>query len=207
MFDKKKREAIGNRARARRKELKLPLQYVAERMGVSASTIQRYESGAIDNTKKLVIEGLAEVLHVSPAWLETGDDYFEPDKTDLRFVYLEEAFSEVMGQYPLKTEKNADAFSKDLLILLLNDYKEFNKSFAHAVNSYSGGNAEIAKEAGFASEKELNDAMFLRWLMSTINALSEVCDILRNYSDNPQKAHERIREMLREAGQIPVIND
>ena len=31
--------------------------YVAEKMGVTASTILRYENGSIDNTKKMVLEG------------------------------------------------------------------------------------------------------------------------------------------------------
>ena len=39
--------------------------YVAEKMGVTASTILRYENGSIDNTKKMVLEGLSEALHVS----------------------------------------------------------------------------------------------------------------------------------------------
>ena len=37
--------------------------YVAEKMGVTASTILRYENGSIDNTKKMVLEGLSEALH------------------------------------------------------------------------------------------------------------------------------------------------
>ena len=44
--------------------------YVAEKMGVTASTIQRYEAGTIDNTKKLVLDGLSEALHVSVEWLK-----------------------------------------------------------------------------------------------------------------------------------------
>ena len=38
-------------------------------MGVTASTILRYENGSIDNTKKMVLEGLSEALHVSVEWL------------------------------------------------------------------------------------------------------------------------------------------
>ena len=44
-------------------------------MDVNKTTIQRYENGSIDNTKKLIVEGLADALHVSAAWLrgETED--------------------------------------------------------------------------------------------------------------------------------------
>lgn len=50
--DKELRKTIGSRAKSRRQELGLNQPYVAEKMGVTASTIQRYEAGTIDNTKK-----------------------------------------------------------------------------------------------------------------------------------------------------------
>ena len=65
MKDKELRKLIGSRAKQRRLELGLKQPYVAEKMGVTASTIQRYEAGTIDNTKKLVLDGLSEALHVS----------------------------------------------------------------------------------------------------------------------------------------------
>ena len=51
--DKELRKTIGSRAKSRRQELGLNQPYVAEKMGVTASTIQRYEAGTIDNTKKM----------------------------------------------------------------------------------------------------------------------------------------------------------
>ena len=77
MFNKELRKKIGTRIKTRRKELGLTLQYVAERMDVSASTIQRYEQGSIDNTKKLIVEGLADVLRVSPEWIVGKTDEIE----------------------------------------------------------------------------------------------------------------------------------
>ena len=54
--DKELRKTIGSRAKSRRQELGLNQPYVAEKMGVTASTIQRYEAGTIDNTKKMTLE-------------------------------------------------------------------------------------------------------------------------------------------------------
>ena len=55
MKDKELRKLIGSRAKQRRLELNLTQPYVAEKMGVTASTILRYENGSIDNTKKMVL--------------------------------------------------------------------------------------------------------------------------------------------------------
>jgi hypothetical protein len=38
-------------------------------MDITAPTIQRYEARTIDSTKKLVLDGLADVLHVSVEYL------------------------------------------------------------------------------------------------------------------------------------------
>ena len=88
MKDKELRKLIGSRAKQRRLELNLTQPYVAEKMGVTASTILRYENGSIDNTKKMVLEGLSEALHVSIEWLKGETDEYETDITDkkeLRF--------------------------------------------------------------------------------------------------------------------------
>ena len=64
MKDKELRKLIGSRAKQRRLELNLTQPYVAEKMGVTASTILRYENGSIDNTKKMVLEGLSEISQI-----------------------------------------------------------------------------------------------------------------------------------------------
>ena len=96
MKDKELRKLIGSRAKQRRLELNLTQPYVAEKMGVTASTILRYENGSIDNTKKMVLEGLSEALHVSIEWLKGETDEYETDITDkkeLHRCYLRERHS------------------------------------------------------------------------------------------------------------------
>lgn len=53
----------------RRKELGLTLLNVADKVGVSEATVQRWESGNIKNLRHERIGKLAEVLRVSPAFL------------------------------------------------------------------------------------------------------------------------------------------
>lgn len=60
---------IGPRILERRKELGLTLDDIAGEIGVSKSTISRYESGTIEVLKLPVIEAIARVLRVSPSWL------------------------------------------------------------------------------------------------------------------------------------------
>ena len=86
MKDKELRKLIGSRAKQRRLELNLTQPYVAEKMGVTASTILRYENGSIDNTKKMVLEGLSDALHVSIEWLKGETDEYE---TDILEMFME----------------------------------------------------------------------------------------------------------------------
>jgi len=64
---------IGNRIKNRRKELKLTLQEVADKVGVASSTIQRYESGQISQYKLPVLESIAKAINVNPTWLVKED--------------------------------------------------------------------------------------------------------------------------------------
>ena len=60
---------IGGRIKSRRDELDMTLDEVASKVGVSKSTIQRYENGLIGRIKLPVIESIADALWVSPDWL------------------------------------------------------------------------------------------------------------------------------------------
>lgn len=60
--------------RRRRKELGLTLSQIADQMGVTEATVQRWESGNIKTIRHEKIAKLAEVLDVSPATLMGWDD-------------------------------------------------------------------------------------------------------------------------------------
>ena len=69
MKDKELRKLIGSRAKQRRLELNLNQQYVAEKIDVNKSTIQRYEADGVDPKRTMIINGLAEALLTTPEWL------------------------------------------------------------------------------------------------------------------------------------------
>ena len=72
--------AIGERIEGRRKELGLTLDFVAQEIGVAKSTVQRYEKGTIDKIKLPVIEAIARVLNVNPAWICLKSEKMEPEE-------------------------------------------------------------------------------------------------------------------------------
>ena len=200
MKDKELRKLIGSRAKQRRLELNLTQPYVAEKMGVTASTILRYENGSIDNTKKMVLEGLSEALHVSIEWLRGETDEYETDITDKKELQIRDAMGDILKQLPLDLSKKEDAFSKDLLLLMLKQYNLFLESFQFACKNYKGNTneADISKVMGFESNDEYNEIMFLREITHTVNAFNDMADIVRLYSKKPEMAEQRLENLLLE---------
>ena len=200
MKDKELRKLIGSRAKQRRLELNLTQPYVAEKMGVTASTILRYENGSIDNTKKMVLEGLSEALHVSIEWLKGETDEYETDITDKKELQIRDVMGDILKQLPLDLNKTEDAFSKDLLLLMLKQYELFLDSFQFACKNYKGStkDAVIAKVMGFESKDEYNEIMFLREITHTVNAFNDMADVIRLYSKKPEAAEQRLANLLSE---------
>ena len=64
---------IANKIKARRPELGLTLEDVAQAVGVGRSTVQRWESGLIKNMGRDKIAALAKILQISPVELVPGD--------------------------------------------------------------------------------------------------------------------------------------
>ena len=75
--------AISNILKSRRKELGLTLSQIADQMGVSEATVQRWESGNIKNLRHERIGPLAELLHVHPSVLMGWADEDHPHAPNL----------------------------------------------------------------------------------------------------------------------------
>ncbi len=68
----------GQRIKERRKQLEMSADDVADELGVSRSTIFRYENGQIEKVPANVLEKLAVILRTTPAYLMGWpDDCFE----------------------------------------------------------------------------------------------------------------------------------
>lgn len=64
----------GERIKHRRKDLGLSADYLAEKLGVSRSTIFRYENGDIEKLPADALEPIAFYLHTSAAYLMGWED-------------------------------------------------------------------------------------------------------------------------------------
>ena len=79
---------MANRIRAIRKKRGLTLLQVAKKLGISESTVQRYESGNIKNLKYETVVELANIFGCSPAYLMGWDDTVQA--SGQQFVYYED---------------------------------------------------------------------------------------------------------------------
>ncbi len=74
----------------------------------------------------------SEALHVSIEWLRGETDEYETDITDKKELQIRDAMGDILKQLPLDLSKKEDAFSKDLLLLMLKQYNLFLESFQFA---------------------------------------------------------------------------
>ena len=103
----------------------------------------------------MVLEGLSEALHVSIEWLKGETDEYETDITDKKELQIRDVMGDILKQLPLDLNKTEDAFSKDLLLLMLKQYELFLDSFQFACKNYKAvpKMPDIAKVMGFESER------------------------------------------------------
>lgn len=60
---------VSDRISILRRTKRMTLEHVASYIGVTKSTVQKYESGSVDNIPLNKISALAELFNVSPAYL------------------------------------------------------------------------------------------------------------------------------------------
>ena len=199
MLDSEQRKQIGVRIKQRRLELDLPMQYVADQMGVNKSTVQRYESGTIDNTKKMVLEGLSRVLDVTPEWLLGETDKLDPEVTDALEIRIRDSYQRIQSSFPLKLKTIDADFAKTLLLYLLESFEDLITSFENADERCSNVKRyrRIAVELGLNSEEELKNLLYHREIKHTVNELRDASDVLDRYPSDPGGAFDKLKNLLR----------
>ena len=82
----------GEIMKKRRKELGYSAEYVAERLGVSNTTIYRYEKGAIEKVASTILDPLSKILRITPAelmgWDNKNNSKYEKILTKIPFYNI-----------------------------------------------------------------------------------------------------------------------
>lgn len=84
-------EQLGKVIRDRRIELNITLEEVGKAVGVSKSTVQRWESGQINNMRRDRIDALAKILKLSPLIFVDNNETTTPEPSPSYYVDPETA--------------------------------------------------------------------------------------------------------------------
>jgi len=103
--------------KSRRSELGYTLLEIADKMGVSEATVQRWESGNIKSLRQGRISQLAEILKVSPAVLMGWE---EEKALETEVSKADERFEKIWTMYSALSDSEKDAADKYLAFLLEN---------------------------------------------------------------------------------------
>jgi len=76
---------VGQRIKARRIELEMSMEQLANKLGINRSTVYRYETGEIEKMPIGVIKPIAEALRTTPAYL-MGWDQEEIDAASMQIA-------------------------------------------------------------------------------------------------------------------------
>lgn len=131
---------VGKRIKRRREELKMSADDLGKMVGKNRATIYRYEKNEIENMPYNIIEKLAKILKVSPAYLMGWDDS-EPAKPTSEYHYFPVSVSAGLpiGIEPIETAETITipdellgkwAGSKNIYFTRVNG-ESMNKVFPH----------------------------------------------------------------------------
>lgn len=73
---------MGKRIKQKREEANMTMEELGKKLGVTKSTISKYERGEISQIKRTHVEELSKILHCSPEWLMGFDN-----AKDVKVVY------------------------------------------------------------------------------------------------------------------------
>lgn len=101
---------IGEKLKARRKDLGLTMLQVAIKVGVSEATVSRWESGDIANMRRDKIVSLANALEVSPSFIMDTGDVFAFDNIMPIKTYKLPLIGTIACGTPILAEQNIEEY-------------------------------------------------------------------------------------------------
>ena len=177
---------LSDKIKALRNELEMTLDDVAEKVGVSASTIMRYEKGQITNLKRDKIKALADALETTPAYLMGWvDDPKGNEKTSGI-----PASSEYENQNVDSTPKsNADSVSQKQSFCK-NDYTEHEQAVIAAYRNQPEMQPAVDKILGISS-KLFNITKAARNMDALELTEEQAKDLIESARKAPNRANDR----------------
>lgn len=119
-----KKLTIGERIRARRKELDFTQRSLAKALKISHVSVSQWERDDSDPTGKNLF-ALAKVLQCSPTWILFGDDSQQPEEPREAELVLDERQKELLELFDALPESEQDAQLSEMRARVQN----FNKLF------------------------------------------------------------------------------
>lgn len=131
-------QKIGERIKSRRKELELTQEQVGNIVGVTKSTIQRYENGLIKDLKMPVIQAIANALKVNPDWLVLKSDTKElqSNNKNLKSINLSKNQLKLINTYNLLNDTGRQEAQKRVEELTLIDRYKLKQDAANESDEY-----------------------------------------------------------------------
>lgn len=102
---------LGKRIRNRRLELDLTLEQVGKMVGVTKSTVRKWETGYIEHMKRNNIAMLAEALKVSPLWVMGIED--KSNSEEVREDEVEYGTTSELERYFEENKEKLSSLSKE----------------------------------------------------------------------------------------------
>lgn len=99
---------VGERIKSSRKRRGLTLKEVADYIGRTEATVQRYESGNIKNMDNEILYNIAKILRVQPQYLMGWTDVAELPLTATKIPVL----GSIALGYPITAEQNVDEYKQ-----------------------------------------------------------------------------------------------
>ncbi|WP_293969250.1 helix-turn-helix domain-containing protein [uncultured Ruminococcus sp.] len=127
---------IGKLIHTRRTELNLTLEEIGNYVGVSKSTVKKWEDGYISNMKRDKIASLAKILKINPVALITGDN--EDMKTNIHFKQNVESVLSISEKHLIQNYNKLNEKGKEKLLEYSEDlignkkYTEIEQKEKHA---------------------------------------------------------------------------
>lgn len=125
---------IGNRIKYARDLRDATLDDIAKKVGVTKSTIQRYEAGKITTIKLPVVEAIAIALNVNPAWVVGKSDEMELPSQKI---------PKIMQYYELLNDKGKHEATKRVMELTeVPRYLKEDTNYVNAAHAIDGASEE-----------------------------------------------------------------